>query len=74
MDYFPLCTFCVIGAEFVSGLALGLIAVPEKFPVDACRKCGYLLRGLPEPRCPECGTAFDSRSLGLAPQIDDRRL
>ena len=23
-----------------------------------CRKCGYLLIGLPEPRCPECGTPF----------------
>jgi hypothetical protein len=23
-----------------------------------CEKCGYDLRGLPEPRCPECGTAF----------------
>jgi hypothetical protein len=20
-----------------------------------CRKCGYLLRGITEPRCPECG-------------------
>ncbi len=20
-----------------------------------CRKCGYILRGLTEPRCPECG-------------------
>jgi hypothetical protein len=20
-----------------------------------CRKCGYVLRGLSEPRCPECG-------------------
>ncbi len=20
-----------------------------------CRRCGYILRGLPEPRCPECG-------------------
>ena len=20
-----------------------------------CRKCGYILQGLPEPRCPECG-------------------
>ncbi len=25
-----------------------------------CRKCGYLLQGLPEPRCPECGTRFDA--------------
>ncbi len=20
-----------------------------------CRKCGYILRGISEPRCPECG-------------------
>ena len=20
-----------------------------------CRKCGYILRGIAEPRCPECG-------------------
>jgi hypothetical protein len=20
-----------------------------------CRKCGYILRGIPEPRCSECG-------------------
>jgi len=20
-----------------------------------CRKCAYILRGIPEPRCPECG-------------------
>jgi uncharacterized paraquat-inducible protein A len=26
-----------------------------------CERCGYLLRGLPEPRCPECGTPFDRR-------------
>jgi hypothetical protein len=25
-----------------------------------CRKCGYSLRGLPEARCPECGTEFPS--------------
>lgn len=24
-----------------------------------CVKCGYLLKGLPEHRCPECGTPFD---------------
>jgi hypothetical protein len=24
-----------------------------------CLDCGYILDGLPEPRCPECGRAFD---------------
>jgi len=24
-----------------------------------CRECGYRLRGLDRPRCPECGGAFD---------------
>jgi hypothetical protein len=28
-----------------------------------CEKCGYLLIGLREPRCPECGTAFDPARL-----------
>jgi hypothetical protein len=31
------------------------------FPPGHCAKCGYNLRGLPEPRCPECGTPFDPR-------------
>lgn len=27
--------------------------------VPICLPCGYDLRGLPEPRCPECGEPFD---------------
>ncbi len=30
----------------------------EEFPV-VCPKCSYLLRGLPDNRCPECGREFD---------------
>ncbi len=26
-----------------------------------CSDCGYLLHGLVEPRCPECGTTFEQR-------------
>jgi len=27
----------------------------ELDPETRCRKCGYILRGIPEPRCSECG-------------------
>jgi len=29
-----------------------------QYPQGICAHCGYDLRGLPEPRCPECGTPF----------------
>lgn len=33
---------------------------PLRLPEHAfCRKCGYQLRGLTDPRCPECGHTFD---------------
>ena len=28
-------------------------------PIGLCLDCGYSLRGLPTPRCPECGREFD---------------
>ena len=28
-------------------------------PTMYCRQCRYTLHGLPESRCPECGTSFD---------------
>ncbi len=31
-----------------------------------CPPCGYNLTGLIDPRCPECGTAFDPESVGRA--------
>jgi hypothetical protein len=28
----------------------------SRFPNETyCRRCGYILRGISEPRCPECG-------------------
>ncbi|MEW6252845.1 MAG: hypothetical protein AB1716_19585 [Planctomycetota bacterium] len=29
-----------------------------------CLGCGYILDGLPEPRCPECGRGFDPQEPG----------
>lgn len=72
-------------AEFVAcvlvvGVACALTARARRlFPISArrpaqgrCRRCGYLLYGLPEPRCPECGEPFDPaevhRSRPLPPE------
>jgi ribosomal protein L37E len=33
---------------------------------ERCRRCGYLLYGLPIPRCPECGTPF-TRAMDVQP-------
>ncbi|MCO6436167.1 MAG: hypothetical protein J5J06_03675 [Phycisphaerae bacterium] len=36
-----------------------------------CVKCGYDLRGLPEPRCPECGRKFDPTEAEAIPPPTD---
>ncbi|MBK8268298.1 MAG: hypothetical protein IPK83_08335 [Planctomycetes bacterium] len=43
------------GISFVMA-AMGIRIVEER---GRCRSCDYLLKGLAEPRCPECGTDFD---------------
>lgn len=48
---------------FVTIVPLGLIRVPVVPGPGRCRKCRYDLRGLLEPRCPECGTPFDPRRI-----------
>lgn len=34
-------------------------ALPQVHQFGACPHCGYLLYGLTDPRCPECGQPFD---------------
>lgn len=34
--------------------------------VPICIQCGYLLKGLSEPRCPECGREFDPKLLQVS--------
>lgn len=36
---------------------------PSNIRPGHCSKCGYDLRGLPEPRCPECGRDFPAEVL-----------
>ncbi len=44
--------------DYVKACAIiGQYAPPEPAPTH-CEVCGYCLTGLPEPRCPECGTTF----------------
>jgi hypothetical protein len=45
---------------------------PDEFPVY-CMQCGYDLRGLVEPRCPECGQAFDRGRLLVDQYVRCRR-
>lgn len=37
---------------------------------NRCASCGYLLHGLPEPRCPECGQPFE-RAQAAEPPFDE---
>jgi hypothetical protein len=53
-----------IGGAIVILSLLGGGAVAYRFlrfpsrDEPVCQRCGYSLRGLREPRCPECGEAF----------------
>ncbi len=41
------------------GLALPRRRLANRRRAGSCLACGYNLRGLQDPRCPECGVAFD---------------
>lgn len=42
--------------------------VPTRRDPNRCVRCGYLLCGLTEPRCPECGTPFNPADVDQLPQ------
>lgn len=48
------------GAAILALLALYLIHgdTPKIPKANECRFCGYVLHGLPDRRCPECGNEF----------------
>lgn len=49
-----------IGFTFVACVGWVMIWLEATGRVDMtrCRKCNHILRGLTEPRCPECGEAI----------------
>lgn len=50
---------------------LDLDLLPEdEFPIF-CETCGYLLRGLPDGRCPECGNSFERSHLLLRQYVHE---
>ena len=60
-NLFWIAYFC--GPALVIGVAAIRFARWKQRRADSidfskCRVCGYDLTGLPEPRCPECGTPF----------------
>jgi hypothetical protein len=53
--------FLVLLLPLITLLVYGFLTAlfcPYAYDVDGethCRKCGHILRGISEPRCPECG-------------------
>jgi MFS family permease len=60
--------FISIVTALVGGLMWSVTAVryrgTRRRREPRCANCGYLLYGLPQPRCPECGRKFDPRAFG----------
>lgn len=53
-----LCLRLALSPAIALGVFLFLSGIPRHEIADRetrCRKCGYILRGISEARCPECG-------------------
>jgi hypothetical protein len=57
--------FLCVGVPYVVGQAAATVVASRRMPRAErpweCEGCGYLLVGLSEARCPECGRGFDPR-------------
>jgi hypothetical protein len=63
--------FLCVGLPYLLGVVGATIVAARRAPREErpweCEECGYLLVGLSEPRCPECGRGFDpGRWSGIA--------
>ncbi len=58
------CLNCELLFSVFVGTFVAVLLYARKRAKDAhdnetrCRECGYILRGITEPRCPECGKAI----------------
>jgi hypothetical protein len=54
---FPLQVVCYFVVPTTVSLVTYAFLTRRKppLPETSCRKCGYILKGITEPRCPECG-------------------
>ena len=48
------CASCLLLYAVITALSLRVVRLRESRETY-CRKCNYILRGITEPRCPECG-------------------
>ena len=46
---------CAVVVSVSAALFLYRSSVPSPDRETRCRKCGYILKGITEPRCSECG-------------------
>jgi len=54
---YPLCWILptIVGAVLSFILITHITRLPSDNRETRCRKCGYILKGIKEPRCSECG-------------------
>lgn len=62
-----------VGLVWLTILLVGPMRRVGVAPGPRCDRCGYLLIGLTEARCPECGHPFDARLLPVVPDASIER-
>jgi hypothetical protein len=60
---FAVFTVLIYGAVLLGGALGSWVSRRHRYESGYCQRCGYSLSGLPEPRCPECGTPFTTQEV-----------
>lgn len=55
LHFFSLAIFPMVICLSVYGILSYCLSPNNQDNETRCRQCGYILRGITEPRCPECG-------------------